>query len=126
MLELQGFDAVGGWCRGEGVCATVGGEELDAGGAEFLASAGVGEMQFDAVAVGGVDEEPREVGAGVGGDEGDEGVEAGAIFVFVFGFVEEESERGAMRARCGSAVFRAICCSGGGRGVGGCDGGGQV
>ena len=77
----------------------MGGEDLDAGGAEFFAGAGVGEVEFDAVAIGGVDEETDGIGAGVVGDEGDEGIEAGAVIVFAFRLVEEESEGGAGGAR---------------------------
>ena len=72
-------------------------EELDAGGTQRRARVGVREVEFDAVVVARVNEEPDVVRARVVGEKIDEAVEAGAILVVVVGFVQEESERGSLR-----------------------------
>ena len=58
-------------------------EEGDAGGAEFFTGTRVRQVEFDAVAVGGVDEEVDRICAGEVGDQRDECIEAGAVVVFV-------------------------------------------
>jgi hypothetical protein len=91
-LRLQGFYAAGCGLSRKGIGAALLTENFDAGGTEFFAGVSVGEVKFEAVAVGNVNEEADGVGPGVVGDQGDEGVEARAVVVFVFRFVEEESE----------------------------------
>ena len=97
VLRLEGFYATGFAGIGEGVGAAVAAERFDAGGAEFFAGECVWQMEFDAIAVAGVDEEADAVVAGVAGDEGDERVEPGAVLFGVSGFVEEEAEGRARR-----------------------------
>jgi len=91
-LRLEGLYTAGCGLSRKGIGAALFAEEFYAGGAEFFAGVGVREMEFDAVAIGGVDEETDVIRPGVVGDQGDEGVEARAVVVFVFRFVEEESE----------------------------------
>ena len=92
MLGLERLYAAGCALGGERVGAALFAEEFDAGGAEFVAGVRVREVEFDAVAVGGVDEETDVVRAGVARDQRDERIEAVAVVVFVCRFVEEESE----------------------------------